>query len=190
MIHMDPRLWFFVLWKSPHTLVVGSKVEKCEAKTMSQCQHSTPRQRSSGQGASRRRAFGQFGSDEHVHYVSMSVRFLIDDWEDGIFAQQLALACAAEKINHYWVVKNMMGLLMEDIQSKWRSSKEMILDMHVSMEQTINCLNNVDDNFDWEHSLFIKRFEVIGVSTHGLSDENLKGDPRKAHLWDPMIRQH
>ena len=187
---MDLRLWFFVLWKSPQTLVLGSEEEKYKVETMSQCQCSTPRRRSSGHNDSRRGAFGRFGSDEHVHYVLMSVRFLIDDWEDSIVAQQLALACAAEKINHYWVVKIMMGLLMEDIQSKWRISKEAILDMRVSMEQTINCLNNVDDNFDWEHSLFIKRFEVIGVSTHGLSDENLKGDPRKVRLWDPMIKQH
>ena len=58
------------------------------------------------------------------------------------------------------------------------------------MEHTINYLNSVDDNFDWEHSLFNKCFEVIGVLTQGLSDENLKGDPRKVRLWDPMIRQH
>ena len=84
----------------------------------------------------------------------------------------------------------MMGLLMEDIQSKWRSSKETVLDMRVSMEQTINCLNSVDDNFDWEHSLFNKCFEVIGVVSEWLSDENLKGDPRRVRLWDPMIRKH
>ena len=137
---MDLRFSFFVLWKSPQTLVLGSEEEKSKAETMSQCQFSTPRRRSSGHSASRRGAFGRFGSDEHVHYVSMLVRFLIDDWEDSIVAQQLALACAAEKINHYWVVKNMMGLLMEDIQSKWRSSKETILDISLSMEHIVDGL--------------------------------------------------
>ena len=83
---MDLRFSFFVLWKSPQTLVLGSEVEKSEAETMSQCQCSTPRLRRSGEGASRRRAFGRFWSDKHVHYVSMSVRFLIDDWEDSIVA--------------------------------------------------------------------------------------------------------
>ena len=75
-------------------------MEKFEAETMSQCQCSTPRRRSNGHNASRRGAFGRFGSDEHVHYVSMSVCYLIDYWEASIVAQQLALARVAENINH------------------------------------------------------------------------------------------
>ena len=49
----------------------------------------------------------------------------------------------AEKINHYWVVKNMIALLMEDIQVKWRNSKETVLDISLSMEQIVDGLNRV-----------------------------------------------
>ena len=45
--------------------------------------------------------------------------------------------------------------------------------MRVSMQQTIDGLNILDDNFDWDHSLFCKCFEVVEVTVQGLFDENL-----------------
>ena len=40
-------------------------------------------------------------------------------------------------------IKNMVALLMVDIQVKWRSSKETILDISLSMEHIVDGLKNV-----------------------------------------------
>ena len=49
------------------------------------------------------------------------------------------------------------------------------LDMFVRMEQTIDSLYNLDNNFDSENSLFGRRFEAIGVAPKGLSNEKFMG---------------
>ena len=41
----------------------------------------------------------------------------------------------------------MLGLLMEDVQAQWRNSKAIALEMTLSMEQIVDGLNSLEDNF-------------------------------------------
>ena len=47
--------------------------------------------------------------------ISMHVCVLIDGWECRLVNEQLAIGRGGGKINHYWLIKNMMGGLMEDM---------------------------------------------------------------------------
>ena len=68
-----------------------------------------------------------------------------------------------------------MGLMLKDIQAKWRNSKATILEMRVSLEKTMAGINILDDSFEWGHSLFDKRSKTVGVSVHGFFEEKLLG---------------
>ena len=47
--------------------------------------------------------------------ISMRVRVFIDDWKARLVNEHLATGRGGRKINHYWLIKNMMGTLMEDM---------------------------------------------------------------------------
>ena len=49
----------------------------------------------------------------------------------------------------------------------------MVLDMCMIMEQTLDGLNNLNNNFDWDNSLFRRNFEVVGVAMQELSNQKL-----------------
>ena len=91
----------------------------------------------------------------------MPICGLIDDWEPSIVAGKLALTRSTIKINHYWIANNMMGLLMEDIQAIWRNSKDMVLEMCVTMEKTVDDLISLEDGFEWGQSMFDKYFDDV-----------------------------
>ena len=57
----------------------------------------------------------------------MHVHVLIDDWEGLLVNEQLATGRGGGKINHYWLIKNMMGVLMEDMLGSWSSTHNTVL---------------------------------------------------------------
>ena len=52
----------------------------------------------------------------------MRVRFLIDEWESKAFSNHLASGKIGGRINHYSMMKNMLGLLLEDMTVKWNGA--------------------------------------------------------------------
>lgn len=52
---------------------------------------------------------------------------------------------------------------MEDVHVQWRNSKALALEMIVAMEQTIDGLNGLEDNFAWSLTLLNKCFEAVGA---------------------------
>ena len=101
-----------------HQLIQSTRASpRCNVKlnhsaTMShQC--NTPHWGSSGRGQA------QQGSslrqeDGYNIGVSMLVNTLINEWESRLVIEHLARGIRGRHLNHYWIVKNMMGSLMEN----------------------------------------------------------------------------
>ena len=47
--------------------------------------------------------------------ISIPVKVLIDYWEGHLVNERLAIGRGGGNINHDWLIKNMMGDLMEDM---------------------------------------------------------------------------
>ena len=87
-------------------------------------QHTMSKQRATSHHASR----GQGGVrvtkvDGYNNDISPQVKSIIDDWERRLVNENIYRAIDGVSPNHYWIVKNMMGLLMEEMLGKWNNSK-------------------------------------------------------------------
>ena len=72
---------------------------------------------------SRRVGRGQWGVsitkvDGYNNDISPQVKSIIDDWERRLVNEHIARDIDGVIPNHYWIVKNMMGLLMEETLGK------------------------------------------------------------------------
>ena len=65
--------------------------------------------------------------DGYNNDISPQVKSIIDDWESRLVNEYIARDIDGVSPNHYWIVKNMMGLLMEEMIWKWNNSKLEIL---------------------------------------------------------------
>ena len=121
-------------------LVLCVQIETCyiwlPARTMATRKCSKPRWGSNSCGALRVRKIKKCGDGGYIISISTSTKSLIDDWEVGIVAHQIASARSDGKINHYWVVKNILGLLMEDVQIQRRNSKTVSLEIRGGIDLT------------------------------------------------------
>ena len=61
--------------------------------------------------------------DGYNNDISPQVKSIIDDWERRLVNEYIARDIDGVSSNHYWIVKNMMGLLMEEMPGKWNNSK-------------------------------------------------------------------
>ena len=61
--------------------------------------------------------------DGYNNDISPQVKSIIDDWERRLVNENIASDIDGISPNHYWIVKNMMGLLMEEMLGKWNNSK-------------------------------------------------------------------
>ena len=55
--------------------------------------------------------------------ISPQVKSIIDDWERRMVNENIAHDIDGVRPNHYWITKNMMGLLMEEMLGKWNDTK-------------------------------------------------------------------
>ena len=61
----------------------------------------------------------------YITQVSMPIRCMIDEWESKVVSEHLASRRSGGRINHYWLIRNTMGLLMEDMTTKWNGARDM-----------------------------------------------------------------
>ena len=55
--------------------------------------------------------------------ISSQVLSIIDEWETKLVKETLANDIDGGSPNHYWIVKNMMGMLMEEMPARWNHTK-------------------------------------------------------------------
>ena len=73
----------------------------------------TPRRASCGRGGTQRGSH-LMHEDGYADGVYMPMRNLIYEWESKLIDENLARGIGGARLNHYWIVKNMMGSLMEE----------------------------------------------------------------------------
>ena len=56
---------------------------------------------------------------------------------------------------------------MEDIQAIWRNSKDMALEMCITVEKKVDDLISLEDGFEWSQSMFDKYFDDVVASRKG-----------------------
>ena len=83
--------------------------------------------------------------------ISMSVFSLINDYVARLFNENIAIHSGGGKINHYWLIKNMMGTLMEDMLSIWSSPSSTVLSVKAKLIDLDDQLNGLDATFSWKH---------------------------------------
>ena len=55
--------------------------------------------------------------------ISPQVQSIIDDWEMRLVNKNLSHNIDGASPNHYWIVKNRMGSLMEEMLGRWNNTK-------------------------------------------------------------------
>ena len=61
--------------------------------------------------------------DGYNNDISPQFQSIIDDWETRLVKENLAHDIYGGRPNHYWIVKNMMGTLMEEMLPRWNHTK-------------------------------------------------------------------
>ena len=61
--------------------------------------------------------------DGYNNEISPQVQSIIDEWEIGLVKENLARDTDGGSPNHYWIVKNMMGTLMEEMLARWNHTR-------------------------------------------------------------------
>ena len=61
--------------------------------------------------------------DGYNNDISPQVHSIIDDWETRLVNENLTHDIDGGSPNHYWIVKNMMGTLMEEMLVRWNDTK-------------------------------------------------------------------
>ena len=61
--------------------------------------------------------------DGYNNDISLQVQSVIDDWEERLVNENLARDINGGSPNHYWIIKNMIGSLMEEILEIWNDTK-------------------------------------------------------------------
>ena len=110
---------FFAEKKAPHQ--VGFRLKLV---AMSR-QRGTPRRASSGRGKAQHGCSSQTLVD-HEPDISPSVRVLVEAWETQVLNQKLSTGEDGSQINHYWMMKNMLCNLAEDMLSNWFEARVVV----------------------------------------------------------------
>ena len=97
----------------PTTIFLGFETERHYNFIMSR-QSGRPRRASSGPGQAQRGAH-LLQVDGYASGVSMSIRNLIDEWETRLVNENLSRGFRGGILNHYYILSNMMGSLMEEM---------------------------------------------------------------------------
>ena len=102
----SPCVLFFLLLLRVHSSVRLP----AELKEKMPRQHDTPRRGSTGRGGGQHKT--NLGDREgYIMQVSMLVRCMIDEWESMEVSDHLASRRSGGRINHYGMMKNMLGFL-------------------------------------------------------------------------------
>ena len=73
---------------------------------------------------------------------------MIDEWESKVVSEHLASGRNSGQINHYWMIKNIMTMLMEDLTNKWNGVGDMAQIKRTYLNQTDAHLSTLENNFN------------------------------------------
>lgn len=71
--------------------------------------------------------------------------------------EQLASGRDGGQVNNYWLVKNMMGILMDDMLKNWNSAKDTILATRAALIELDEKLGGLEASFAWKYYAMCRR---------------------------------
>ena len=83
--------------------------------------------------------------------VSMLFRYFIDEWDSFLVTEHLAMGRGGDKINHDWIIKNMMGTLMEEMIRNWNSTLIIAISSKTKLANLDSQLTRLDTTLTWKH---------------------------------------
>ena len=78
------------------------------------------------------------------------MRTSIDEWESKLINENLARGIGGGHLNNYWIVKNMMGPLIEEMVSTWNYIRNSVLQEKPNLIQLGTHLNRWDAAAPWK----------------------------------------
>ena len=88
-------------------------------------QRGTPKRANSGRAKSQRGSSVPIPTDYELHILAR-VRVLVEAWENKVLNRKLSTGEEGGNINHYWMLKNMLYNLAEDMLSNWAEARMVI----------------------------------------------------------------
>ena len=88
--------------------------------------------------------------DGYASGVSMSVRNLIDEWEARLINKNMARGIGGGRLNHYRIIKNMMGSLMDEMVRTWNYNRSSVLQAKTKLLELDTFLNRRDATTTWK----------------------------------------
>lgn len=81
--------------------------------------------------------------------ISFPIRMLIEKWEACLIEDRLMVGRHVNNINYYWLTKNMMGLLMEEIANNCKAARESTQALMMSLTNMGTTLQALNATFGW-----------------------------------------
>ena len=72
---------------------------------------------------------------------------MVEAWENKVVNRKLSTGEDGSRINHYWMVKNMLCNLAVDMLSNWAEAKMAVHTMKTKIAETDAVLTNLDKTF-------------------------------------------
>ena len=76
------------------------------------------------------------------------------------------------------MIKNMMGMLMEDLTNKWSGARKMVQSIRICLTRNDEKLNNLEAKFSWRHYTIARNVEeMVGCGNeekHDMVGETLE----------------
>ena len=82
--------------------------------------------------------------------ISHRVHILVEAWEDRIFNQKLATGQDGSQINHYWLMKNMLYNLVEDMITNWVDARDTVQTVKTRISEIDAQLTTMESSFAWK----------------------------------------
>ena len=85
---------------------------------------------------------------------------MVESWENKVLNRNLSMGEEGGRINHYWMLKNMLYNLAEDMLSNWVEARIAVHSMKTKIAEIDAQLTAMDKSFSWKGTTSISSLNV------------------------------
>ena len=85
---------------------------------------------------------------------------MVEAWENKVLNRKLSIVEDGSRINHYWMMKNMLCNLAEDMLSNWAEAKMAVHTMKMKIAEIDAMLTDLDKTFSWKGTASISSLNI------------------------------
>ena len=97
---------------------------------------------------------------DYEPHISAWVRVLVEAWENKVLNCNISTGEEGGRINHYWMLKNMLCNLAEGMLSNWVESRIAVHSMKAKIAEIDAQLTAMDKSFSWKGTASISSLNV------------------------------